>query len=248
MSSCSPPLLRVQHPPQSLSAHSSSTVTTIVFPVCDLRHKSCSASAGMPFEATLRFGNTATMSRDATHDSGFTQLPHSENSPSYRHPLSWMHSGLPGSGYEVKYVFLALRHVNPGLVQVSTGPTTLLPLDDPELEQLLPLLLDAPELFAVPASVDDPLEKPEPPDDPELVADTPLSCDAEPLDELDPAYEPELLDDRSLLPELADDAGAGVSEAHPPSLATTEITPSAIAKGRLRVITPHLRATDGRDQ
>jgi hypothetical protein len=170
-----------------------------------------------------------------------------------------MHSGLPGSGYEVKYVFLALRHVNPGLVQVRTGPTTLLPLDDPELEQLLPLLLDpldAPELFAVPASVfDDPLEKPEPSDDPELVADIPLSCDAEPLDEpplepldeLDPAYEPELLDDRSLLPELADDAGAGVSEAHPASLATTEITPSVIAKGRLRGITPHLKATDGRD-
>jgi hypothetical protein len=73
-----------------------------------------------------------------------------------------------------------------------------------------------------------------------------------PLDELGPAYEPELLDDPSPPPELADDAGAGVSEAHPPPLATTETSaPSAIANGSLRVIAPHLKATvghEGRDR
>jgi hypothetical protein len=55
----------------------------------------------MPFEGVLRFGNTETMRCDATHDGGFTTLPHAENCPAHMHPLYWMHSGLPGSGYEV---------------------------------------------------------------------------------------------------------------------------------------------------
>ncbi len=62
MSSSAEPLFCVQQPLQSLSPQVSSTVTTIVLPPDDLRHRSWSLSA-------VKSGNAATMLCDMTHDS-----------------------------------------------------------------------------------------------------------------------------------------------------------------------------------
>src|SRR5258708_7137039 len=115
MSSSALPLFCVQHPLQSVSAHSSSTVTTMVFDP-DLRHRSWRASAGMPFEALLRFGNTETMLCFWTQ-ACVSVWGQAANMPSYWQPLYWMHSALPGAGYEVKFVLLAVCQVRPGLEQ-----------------------------------------------------------------------------------------------------------------------------------
>jgi hypothetical protein len=55
-----------------------------------------------------------------------------------------MHSALPGAGYEVKFVSLAVFHTSPGVLQPVPPPLDplLLPLLDPLLLPLLdPLLL-----------------------------------------------------------------------------------------------------------
>jgi hypothetical protein len=39
------------------------------------------------------------------------------------HPLYWMHSGLPGAGYDVKFVLLAGRQTRFGFEQsIDEGP------------------------------------------------------------------------------------------------------------------------------
>src|SRR4051812_22250497 len=66
----------------------------------------------------------------ATHDFDCVPLTKA-NWPAHMHPLNWMHSALPGSGYEVKKVRLALRQVRP-----PVDPPV--PLEPPVPPPLLP--------------------------------------------------------------------------------------------------------------
>src|SRR5579859_3819949 len=73
----------------------------------DFRHRSCRFSLDLS-------GNTATMLCDMTQLSDL--VPEQEaNCPSNMHPLNLMHSSLPGSGYDVKFVLLPVFHTRPGL-------------------------------------------------------------------------------------------------------------------------------------
>src|SRR5258705_11625873 len=79
----------------------------------DFRHRSCRFNLALS-------GNTATMLCDFTQASDF--LPEQEaNCPSNMHPLNLMHSSLPGSGYDVKFVLLPVFHTRPGLSQPVGG-------------------------------------------------------------------------------------------------------------------------------
>jgi hypothetical protein len=97
------------------------------------------------------------------------------------HPLYWMHSALPGGGYDSNTVSFAVSHVSPGLPQPSPVVLPLLepllvpdelplvelvpdelPLVDPllvpdELPLVLPLLLVEPLLLVLPLLLVEPL-------------------------------------------------------------------------------------------
>src|SRR5688572_22880036 len=91
------PLFCVQQPLQSLSAQVSTTVTTIVL-VPDLMQMLCFAM--------LPSGKKAAMLWELTQASDL--VPQTENCPAHWQPLYLMHSSLPGSGYEVYQVLLAV--------------------------------------------------------------------------------------------------------------------------------------------
>src|SRR5439155_16313087 len=80
------PLFCVQHPLQSLSPQGSNTVTTMVLPVLDFRHRSC--------RPMVPSGKNAMMLWRLTQSSDFTP-EQVWNIPSYMHPLNTMHSSLP---------------------------------------------------------------------------------------------------------------------------------------------------------
>jgi hypothetical protein len=82
-----------------------------------------------------------------------------------------MHSALPGAGYDVKFVLLAVCQVKPGLLQSRFVPPLLLPdellveleppLEDPEPLLLLLLLPEPPSSPVPPSSPEPLLEAPE---------------------------------------------------------------------------------------
>src|SRR5690242_15926580 len=91
ISSSAFPLLSVQQPLQSESAHVSRATTTIDLPDFGSFRQSAW------YASFLLSGNTETMLCVFTHDSGIVLLQFS-NCPSYWQPLNWMHSGLFGGG------------------------------------------------------------------------------------------------------------------------------------------------------